>query len=79
MVRTIMIRAASATILTFSATAFAQQPTHKTKALIDYTEYASPNAAYRAPLTAPSRVAPGAPFTWVEKHAFDRAIVNSNQ
>jgi hypothetical protein len=79
MIRTITIGAASAAILTFSATAFAQQTTHKTKALTDYTEYASPNAAYRAPLTAPSRVAPAVPFTWVEKRAFDRAIVDSNQ
>jgi hypothetical protein len=79
MVRIIMIGAAPAAILAFSAAAFAQQPSHKTKALTDYTEYASPNAAYVVPLTAPSRVAPGVPFTWTEKHSFDRATVNSNQ
>ena len=77
MVRIVMIGAASAAILAFSGTAFAQQPSHKTKA--DYIEYSSPNAAYAAPLTAPGSVARGLPFTWTEKHSFDRATVNSNQ
>jgi hypothetical protein len=70
---------ALASIVATSTIAVARDAKRIPQEALHSTEYGSPNGAYVAPRITPIHSAPGLPFTWVEKRAFDWATQGNSQ
>ena len=77
--KTLIATFALASIVATSTIAVARDANRIQQQALHSTEYGSPDGAYTAPRIAPIHKAPGLPFTWAEKRAFDWATDGNNQ